>query len=138
MSQLTYSFSTEALFNVSYWTYLGYSALAFWLLWVFFLAVMKLDEEKHRMHGAVKVVGYFTLAVGLVIDFIVQVLPATILWLELPRELTVSGRVKRLCATGHGYRYNLAIWFRNHLLAPFDKSGGHGVVLGDSTKDSVR
>ena len=111
-----------------YAIYTLYSLLAFWLLWVFFLAVMKLDEEKGNMHGAVKVVGYFTLAVGLVIDFIVQVLPATLLWLELPRELTVSGRVKRLCASGHGYRYNLAIWFRDHLLAPFDKSGGHGEV----------
>lgn len=106
--------------------YATYAVLAFWLLWVFFLCVMLLDEHKANLKGFVRLLAYFTLAVGLSLDFLVQVGPASVLWLELPKELTVSGRVKRLCATGGGYRYKLAIWFRDNLLAPFDKSGGHG------------
>jgi hypothetical protein len=66
------------------------------------------------------------LVIGLVIDFIVQMTVATVLWLELPRELTVSARVERLCKSGHGYRLNIALWFRKTLLSPFDRTGGHG------------
>ena len=35
-------------------------------------------------------------------------------------------RVARLCKSGSGWRKDLALWFRHTLLAPFDRSGGHG------------
>ncbi len=108
--------------------YAAYFIGSFWLLWVFFLAVMNLKENQNNLKGFVRACGLFTLFVGRVIDLVVQVGPASILWLELPRELTVSDRVARLVKEGHGYRYNLAVWFRSNLLAPFDKSGSHGEV----------
>lgn len=108
--------------------YAAYSALAFWSLWVLFLAVMNLGQAKAegKLHGFALYAGYTVLAVGLLVDLIVQVLVASLLWLELPREWTVSERVARLCKSGSGWRQKLALWFRDVLLAPFDRSGGHG------------
>lgn len=113
-----------------------------YLLWVFFLAVMNLmqarDEGKlpvwaHRL-------GMPILLIGLALDFIAQVTIACVVFLEPPRELTVSGRVKRWVEGPKfiGYpdgpptkgilwwRYSVALWMRLNLLKPFDRSGGHG------------
>lgn len=108
--------------------YAAYALLAFWLLWVLFLATMNLGQAKAegKLKGFALWAGYTVLSVGLLVDFVVQVTVATVIWLELPRELTVSGRVERLCREGYGYRLALAMWFRHVLLAPFDRSGGHG------------
>lgn len=109
-------------------TFAAFSLLALWGLWVLFLATMNLKQSKDagQLKGFALWAGYTVLAVGLLVDLIVQVIVATILWLELPRELTVSERVARLCRDGHGWRLSLALWFRRTLLAPFDRSGGHG------------
>lgn len=108
--------------------YAAYSLLAFWALWVLFLATMNLGQAKAegKLKGFALWAGYTVLAVGLLVDLVVQITVATVLWLELPREWTVSGRVERLCREGHGYRLTMAMWFRRVLLAPFDRSGGHG------------
>ena len=108
--------------------YAAYSLLAFWALWVLFLAVMNLGQSKAegKLHGFALYAGYTVLGVGLLVDLVVQITVATVIWLELPREWTVSGRVERLCREGHGYRLAVALWFRRVLLAPFDRSGGHG------------
>lgn len=78
------------------------------------------------MKGLNKYAAYLVLALGYIVDFIVQIGPASLLWLELPKETTVSARVARLVRSGHGYRYKLAVWFRDNLLKLFDESGGHG------------
>lgn len=108
--------------------YIAYSLLAFWCLWVLFLAVMNLGQAKaeNKLQGFALYAGYTVLAAGLLVDLVVQITVATVIWLELPREWTVSERVARLCREGHGYRLTLALWFRRVLLAPFDRSGGHG------------
>lgn len=108
--------------------YIAAGLLSFWVLWVLFLAVMNLQEAKdsNTLPRPILIPAYITLWVGLIVDLFVQLTFATIIWLELPRELTVSGRVARLIESGGGYRKNLAIWFRNNMLKPFDRSGGHG------------
>ena len=82
--------------------YATYALLAFWALWVLFLAVMNLGQAKSegKLKGFALWAGYTVLAVGLLVDLIVQVLVASLLWLELPRELTVSERVARLVLPG--------------------------------------
>jgi hypothetical protein len=78
--------------------------------------------------------------VGIVIDVAVQLTLACVIFLELPNEMTVSGRVKRWVEGPKfiGYpsgpptkgirwwRYSVALWMRVNLLKPFDRSGGHG------------
>jgi hypothetical protein len=109
--------------------------LVLWVLWVFFLAVMSLQSARDR--GALTKwglrIGYTVLIAGYVIDVLCQIL-SSVLFLELPPrkpsfpffETTVSARVKRLIASGTGWRKSRAQWFRDHLLAPFDTSGRHG------------
>lgn len=81
--------------------YAGFGALGFWCLWVLFLATMNLAQSKAegKLNGFALWAGYTVLAVGLLVDLVVQLTVATLLWLELPRELTVSERVARLCRT---------------------------------------
>jgi hypothetical protein len=118
-------------------TYLLVTLVTFYLLWVHYLAVMHLKELGPKLQGPALWLGKLVLGLGLLLDLFWQVLPASVLWLELPKELTVSGRVERLCKTGHGYRYNLAVWFRNTWLALFDPSGDHGEVQFNSREDQI-
>lgn len=104
------------------------SALGLWFLWVFFLAVMCLQaarDAKTLTAWGLRL-GYTVLLVGWTLDFIIQVTVAVLLFAELPQELTVSSRVKRLIATGSGWRKARAEWFRDNLLKAFDRTGRHG------------
>lgn len=115
--------NTPALYVVAH---LLFTLAACWWLFVFFLAVMslKIASDAGRLTPAGKVLGYPILAIGYLLDFFVQTTLAVLLFLELPRETTVSGRVKRHCK-GTGWRASLAIWMREQLLKPYDPSGGH-------------
>lgn len=102
--------------------------LSLWMLWVFFLAVMQIRDARDR--GSLTPwglrFGYTVLVPGYVLDFLVQVTFAILIFWGLPKELTVSARVKRLVETGTGWPRRCAQWFRTHLLKPFDQTGGHG------------
>lgn len=97
-------------------------------LWVLFLAVMNLKQARDagKLHKAAFAFGVPVLVVGYALDVFVQMTVAVVIFAELPRELTVSGRVNRLIESGGGWRKREAEWFRDVLLAPFDQSGGHG------------
>lgn len=71
-----------------------------------------------------KVFGYPTLVIGLLLDLYVNVIVMTVLFLELPRELTVTSRLKRHNRFGTGWRQRLANWFEP-VLDPIDPSGDH-------------
>lgn len=103
------------------------SFIAFYLLWVFFLAVMALkrakDEGKiYRGHDAYYL-AISVLWIGFVLDFLVNVFFASIIFLEPPFELTVTERVARWKKEG-GYRGDLARWMCAKILDPF-QIGGH-------------
>jgi len=114
------------IWPILFWAMCG--LVSFFILWLLFLAVMNIDQARSegKLPRDLVVPAYTALAIGYLVDFVVQVTFASVLWLELPRELTVSERVARLYREGHGYRLTLALWFRRVLLAPFDRSGGHG------------
>ena len=101
---------------------------ASYLLWLFFLAVMNLKQAKDdsTLPPLALKLGYPILFAGYLLDMIVQLTVANLIFLEPPRELTVSGRIARLIAHGSGWRKRSAEWFRDMLLKPFDRSGGHG------------
>ena len=99
---------------------------ATYALWVFYIAVMGLKRVKDTIGLSVWALrfGYPVLIVGWVLDFFVNLTLCTVLFLELPRELTVTARLKRHNRTGFGWRQRLAAWFEP-LLDPFDPSGDH-------------
>lgn len=100
--------------------------LSFWVLWVFYLAVMNLKRvrDKHGLSVAAKIMGYPVLYIGILLDFIVNVTLFTCIFLELPSETLVTTRLQRH-ANSKGWRKTLAIWLGEALLNDFDPSGNH-------------
>lgn len=103
-----------------------FTAGAFYALWVLYLAVMNLRRAKHAglLTRTAYVMGLPMLGVGLVLDFLVNAVPMTLILLELPREWTVSARLKRHNLHSTGWRKSVALWFEP-LLDPFDHTGDH-------------
>ena len=104
----------------------GYGLLWTYALWVLYLAVMALKRARdagslgpwaHRFGVPVLIVGY-------ALDFTVNVTVCTVLLAELPRETTVTARLKRHKYDA-GWRGRVARWVAAHLLDAFDPDGKH-------------
>jgi hypothetical protein len=106
--------------------YLVFSFATTYALYVFYAAVMNIkrvrDAGKLTIIG--KVLGYPTLVVGLFLDLLVNVFVMTIVLLELPRELTVTARLKRHHKESTGWRLAVVKFFEP-VLDPLDPSGDH-------------
>lgn len=108
----------------------------FFILWVFFLAVMKLkDVEKSgvlaTLHPNVQLAARTVLLIGVTINLFVRVCLSWLVFWEIPPpfkhwgEWAVSAQVKRLCNEGSGWRQQRAFFWRDNVLRPFDLWGGH-------------
>ncbi|WP_317201497.1 hypothetical protein [Janthinobacterium sp.] len=97
------------------------------VLWIMYLAVMAL--QRARDAGALSPfamrAGQALLAVGIVWDVLCNLLPVTVIFMELPREATVSARLRRLVRGPDGWRRRLAVWYAAVLLNPFSPGGPH-------------
>jgi hypothetical protein len=104
---------------------LGFAS--FYVLWILYLAVMNL--QRARDAGTITRPAYYLglplLYLGLLVDFLVNVFPVTVLFLELPRELLVTARLTRYANGPDGWRKRLALWFAHNLLDTYDPSGQH-------------
>lgn len=106
-----------------------YLAAAFGLLyalWVFYLAVMNLARAKKagQLSRTALIFGTPILFAGWLLDFLANVFVMTPLLLEIPRELTVTARLKRHHKESAGWRLAVVLWFEP-ILDPFDPSGDH-------------
>lgn len=110
--------------------YAYYALAAFGLtyaLWVFYLAVMNLKRVKDagKLGKVALFFGMPVLAVGLVLDLLVNVLVVSIVLLEIPQETTVTARLKRHKQESTGWRLKVTNWLASELLDHFDPSGTH-------------
>jgi hypothetical protein len=98
-----------------------------WVLWVIFAAMMRLRQVRDagKLTLAMKVLGYPVLFFGLFIDFMLNAVPGSILFLEFPREMTLSKRLWRHSQESTGYKQKLAELIRVNLLDALDPSGVH-------------
>lgn len=96
-------------------------------LWLFFLAVMNLQRSRDagKLPRPAYLFGLPLLYAGLLLDFLCNMFPATLILLELPHEYVVTQRLQRLVAGPDGWRKRLALWFARNLLDPFDPKGYH-------------
>lgn len=94
-------------------------------LYVFYCAVMNIKRVRDagKLTTLGTVFGYPTLAIGLVLDLAVNVLVMSIVLLEIPREWTVTSRLKRHQAST-GWRLAVVKFFEP-VLDPLDPSGDH-------------
>jgi hypothetical protein len=107
--------------------YLLVSIAASHALWGMFVICMALKRvrDEGKLTVAMKVFGYPFLFIGLAVDLLVNVFIGSALFLEIPRELTLSSRLWRHSTQGSGYRQKLALWLRVNLLDAIDPSGIH-------------
>jgi hypothetical protein len=113
----------ELLINVGW--YLFISLCSIYLLWLAFICVMGLKRAKDAglLSKTAMALGYPVLIVGYLLDCFVNVFVMTLLLLELPRETTVTSRLKRH-NKGTGWRKAVSAW-AEPLLDPYDPSGDH-------------
>jgi hypothetical protein len=95
-----------------------------WVLWVIYTAMMRLKQvrEAGKLTLAMKVLGYPVLFFGLVIDFVLNAIPGSIIFLEFPREYTLSERLWRHSQESTGYKQKVAELIRVNLLDAIDPS----------------
>lgn len=107
-------------------TYLLIAFGATYALWVFYIAVMGLKRVRDTVGLSPWTLrfGYPVLIVGYVLDVLVNWFVFTVVMLEIPKELTVSSRLKRHNQESTGWRLKI-VKFIEPLLDPFDPSGDH-------------
>lgn len=103
-----------------------FTVLSPFLLWCFYLAVMALkrQELESPLKKPVLYVGTGILSLGYILDAYVNIVIMTPLLLELPRELTVTSRLKRHIKIDNSWGQKVAQWLQI-FLDPFDPSGSH-------------
>lgn len=117
--------------------YLLYAVASLLSLWVFFLAVMSLARVRktNGLNTDSEQLGTLVLLIGYLLDFNANVGVMTVLLLELPRETTVTARLRR-----HNRPVDATLWLVPRLLArwrlgvarrfepildPYDPGGDH-------------
>ena len=92
------------------------------LLWMMFIVVMTMAQKRDAglLQPFVLKTGYVLMYIGLLVDVYVQLFVAPIVFLEIPTEMTVSARLRRLVrGDATKWRTKLAIWFAAVLMNPF-------------------
>lgn len=100
---------------------------ALWGFWGVYVLVMGLYRAhlQKRLSWPTYALGAPFLLLGLVVDFIMNMTVATVVFLDIPRQGLVTTRLARYVALGSGWRFNVANWVCNNLLDVFDPSGNH-------------
>ncbi len=95
-------------------------------LWILFLASMNLIRARQdgTLSSAASMLGTPVMVVTILLDVALNLVVGTILFLDRPREATLSQRLSRLCKEG-GWRGRLSCWICTNLLDQFDPSGKH-------------
>lgn len=104
----------------------AYFVLSLSILWVMYLAVMHLREARDagKLSKESASLGMIVLAIGYLWDGWVNFTTMTVLFVEFPKETTVTARLSRHIK-GEGWRKRVATWFCRELLNDFDPSGCH-------------
>ena len=107
-------------------TYLGLALGVTYALYVFYAAVMNIARVRNagKLTPLGYAFGYPTLLIGYALDVLCNVFVMTIVFAELPRETTVTARMKRHNRTSTGWRKRIVLFFEP-LLDPLDPSGDH-------------
>ena len=98
---------------------------SFYVLWILFLAIMNLKRvrDADQLPKQALILGTPVLFLGLAVDLFCNILLTVVLF-EMPRESTVTARLKRHNKATGGYRKWVASIFEP-ILDPFDPSGDH-------------
>ena len=103
-----------------------YIVLSLYVMWVFYLAVMNLKRarDEKKLTPLVTAVATPLIVIAVALDIVLNIVLLTVVFMEFPKEYTISQRLKRYNTTEKGYRLKVAR-FMEQFLDPFDPSGEH-------------
>lgn len=95
--------------------------------WLFYLAAQSVQPRKRELHPVARLHAYVLVAIGLALDAVLNVVVASVLFLKLPQDVLLTGRLIRYKndAAERAWRRKLAVWICEHLLDVFDADGCH-------------
>lgn len=98
-----------------------------WVFWALYVLIMGIYRAKldGRLTGVLLFLSWPWYMLGLTVDFISQMTIATLVFMDLPRELLVTTRLQRYMREGPGWRRSVAGWVCDNLLDVFDPTGSH-------------
>ena len=96
----------------------------FWALYVFMMGVYRAYLQ-NRLKGLNFVLAAPILAVAFFLDVVFQMTLASFVFLDIPRDWFVTGRLRRYLKQEAGWRKTFANYLCKHLLDPFDPTGAH-------------
>ena len=107
---------------------------AFWLLYVFTMGLYRAKLQR-RLKGLSLLLAAPFVAIAFVLDFLAQHTVFTIVFVEWPQELLVTGRLRRYLRGPDTWRRRWASYLCHHLLDQFDPTGGHCDSESPALKD---
>lgn len=113
------------LLDILKWVFCAYLFAV--VLWIFFLAVMRIIPVKDQMVPIVKYHAYAIAFIAFVLDVVFNIVVGTVLFLQLLKisEPTFSQRLEQYNKHDTGWRHNIAKWICTNVLDLFDPSGDH-------------
>lgn len=102
-------------------------ALYLWAFWGAYVLVMGLYRAhlNNKLTPLTTALGLPFVIFGIVVDVLANIFIATIIFLEIPKELLVTTRLARHNTSGSGWRKDIATYICSNLLDVFDPSGDH-------------
>lgn len=88
--------------------------------WLFYLAAMNLIKLKDELTGMAKFNGYILIIIGVTLDFLLNAIVGSLLFLEPPREWLLTDRLQRHKKKPDHWRFKIANYICGNLLNPFD------------------
>lgn len=109
---------------MSYALYVLAFLWAFWAIYVLVMGIYRAHLAK-RLTPVTLALSLPFVALGYVMDVLANVTIASVVFIETPREMLVTDRLKRHIEQGNGWRQSLASYICDNLLDVFDPSGNH-------------
>jgi len=100
----------------------------FYATWFFYLAIMNLKRARDNdtLTPAIKVLGFPLTIVGALCTTALNIIVGTLIFLEPPRELAFTDRLKRHWRSKRWtWRKRVSDWIFTNLLDTFDPDGDH-------------
>lgn len=113
---------------MDYLTYILLPVLVYlWCFWYLYVLVMGFYRAHlaRKMTGITYLLALPALCVGYVVDALANIVFATIVFQEWPREMLVTSRLTRYINGESGWRRDLAQGICDALLDIFDPTGSH-------------
>lgn len=106
--------------------YLGYLLLDLYVFFIMYVSSMSMirAHREGKLNPVLWALCVPWVAISWVIDVIHNLTLFTILYAELPRQLTVTKRLKRH-VTQHTFMGKFSRWLAETILNPFDLTGNH-------------